>query len=134
MPSFTTWNHQISDLFFRLWVLFWNLVRIFSMQNIKSNCYIIFFQICNYIFFIKDLTFFIISWCFPIFPCFNATAETCWKHFLLFSLIKFIIVFCLLWIRKTLYMIHHDSHSFYYIFNTTNSIIKEKIAAFHECF
>ena len=48
MPSLSIWNHLKNDLFLTIWVMFWNISRIyffiFSIQNIKCNCYIIFLK------------------------------------------------------------------------------------------
>ena len=54
MPSLSIWNHLKNDLFLTIWVMFWNISRIyffiFSIQNIKCNCYIIFLKFFPIIF------------------------------------------------------------------------------------
>ena len=46
MSFFSVWDHWNNNLFFTIWSLFWKIRMIyfcfFSIQNIKSICYIIF--------------------------------------------------------------------------------------------
>ena len=107
--SFSAWNNYKNNLFFTIWVMFWNISRIsfflFSIQNFKSNCYIFFFKFFQssfsdgkfipfqLYFFIKRLIFVILWGSFFIFSWFHVTVPACWKHLLSFLLIGFIAAF-----------------------------------------
>ena len=118
--------------------MFWIISRtyffLFSMQNIKSNWYIIFsffpivfFLMENWflsisIFFIKGLLF---ACPFRIFSYFFIiTSYDCysvWKAFIIFFYWwELLLLFLFLCSQDNLYMIHHDSNLFYDIYNTIN--------------
>ena len=122
-------------MFFTIWVMFWNIGRIyfflFSIQNIKSNCSIILLKLFRIIFFcwkfipsqiwlfIKDLIFVILLEYFSTSSWFNATVKAYWKY-LFFLLARFIVVFLLFSNQKNLFMIHHNQDLFYDIYNKLN--------------
>ena len=97
------------NLFFTIWVMFWNISRIyiffFSIQNIKaivSLSFSIFFQssfldgkfISSHLYlFIKCLIFVILWGSFFISSWFNATVTLYWKHLSSFLLMGFIVVY-----------------------------------------
>ena len=106
-----------------------------SIQDIKINCYIIFFQFFpnhlkifpdgKFIFsqiylFMKGLIFAILSECFSICSWFNAIVAAYWKHLLSFLLIGFIAAFLFLLIQQNLCIILQDSNLFHDIYNTVN--------------
>ena len=73
-----------------------------SIQNINTNCYIIFlkfflsfseFILSQLYFYIKDLIFVILRQSFLISSWFNATVITYWKHLTSFLLMGFIVAF-----------------------------------------
>ena len=122
--------------------MFWNISRtyffFFSIQNIKSNYYIIF---SNFTFFsqssspdgifipsqlylfMKDLIFVILCGSFLISTWFNVMVTAYWKHLLSFLLRRFIaafLLFCFLSNQENLYMIHRDLDWFYHIYDTIN--------------
>ena len=53
--TFSIWTHFKNNLLFTIWVMFWNISRLFvfffSIRNIKNNCYIIFLKYFRVIFF-----------------------------------------------------------------------------------
>ena len=120
--------------FFTIWVIFCNISRIYffflSVQNIKSNCYIIFLKFFLITFFwwktysllviftYKRFNFCTLCVSFLNPSWLNATVTANWKH-LSFLLIEF-IAFLFLSNQENLYMIHHHSHLFYNICNTIN--------------
>ena len=124
-------------MFFTTWVMFWNInkkKKIFlSIQNIKSNCYIIFLKLFSIIFFcskmcpfsviyifIKGLVFVNLCRLFLISSWFNATVAAYRKHLLSFLLMRFIVTFCFLSNQENVYLIHHGLDLFYDIYNTIN--------------
>ena len=109
-PIFLHLKSLKKNLFVTVWVMFWNISRIyfffFSIQNIKSNCYIIFLKFFPIIFFwwkiysfpvtfIYDLIFVILFGSFLISSWFNAAVTAYWKHLLSFLLMGFIVAFLL---------------------------------------
>ena len=125
-------------MFFTLWVLLWNVGRIyflvFSVQNIKSNREVIFHNFSPIIFFrwvigyisfqlylfVKDLIFLIPSRFSLLFSRFKASVTAYWKYFLSFLLIGFIVAF-LYFIQSGESMYDPPRFGFFYdIFNTTN--------------
>ena len=95
-------------VFSTIWVMFWNISRIcffyINIQNLMSNCSIIFLKFFQSCFFdgkfilsqlnllIKVLIFVILSECFSICSWFNVTVTVYWKH-LSYLLIKFFVPF-----------------------------------------
>ena len=106
--------------------LFWNISKIyfflFSMQNIKNNCHIIFLEFFSIIFFlwksyyfliIKALIFLILCGFFSISLWFNATVTAYWKY-LSFFWLGLLLLFYFLLNQENLYMIHHDLDLFWW--------------------
>ena len=124
-------------MIFTIWAMFWNISSIyfffFSIQDIKSNNYIIFLKFFSIIFFwwkiypfpvIFIYKRFIFGYSlrifFLIFSWFNATVTAYWKHLLSFFLIGFIVAVCFLSNQENLYMIHQDSDLYYDVYNAIN--------------
>ena len=123
-----------NNLFFTIWIKFWNMNRIwfffFSIQNVKSNCYIIFSQFFPIIFFwwkiysfpaiffVKALLFVILCGSFLISSWFSATVTEYWKNICLIYWWDLLLLF--LSSQEDLYMTHHDSNLFYDIYNIIN--------------
>ena len=119
-------------------VLLWNVGRtyffVFSVQNIKSNCEVIFHNFSPIIFFrwvigyvsfqlylfVKHLIFVIPSRFSLLFSRFKASVTVYWKYFYLFYWLDLLLPFCILSSLESLCMIHPDLDFFNDIFNTTN--------------
>ena len=81
--------------------MFWNISRIsfflFSIQDFKSNCYIIFSNFFNHLFLMQNLFLFSyifykrFNFCHSL-RIFHLTVPACWKHLLSF-LLGFIVAF-----------------------------------------
>ena len=86
MPSFSVLNHYNNNLLFTLWIMFWNISRIYIyifLRAIVTLFFIKFFQLSlsdgkfvpsQLFFFMKGLMLVILWECFPISSLFNATA------------------------------------------------------------
>ena len=115
--------------------MFWNISRIylffFSIKNIKSDCYIIFFQnfsnhlflidslfLPSYIFLMKVLIFLILSACFPYFHSLIRLLQRIEKTFVIFYWWDLLLLFCFLSNQENVYMIHHTLDLFYDNYNT----------------
>ena len=95
--------------------IFWNISRIyaffFSIQNIKSNCYIIFLNSFPVIFFWCIIFFFPVKFFYKRFN-FNFFIISCdcysvLKTTVIFLLMRFIVAFLFLSSQENLCMIHH---------------------------
>ena len=116
-------------------VMFSNISRIFfyffSIQNIKSNCYIVFFKLFPIIFSWWKISFFPVMFIYKRFNfcysfrmfsyLFMASSDSALKAFSLFFIDR---IHCCFFIflsnQQNLYMIHHDLDFIYDIFNVKN--------------
>ena len=136
MSFFSIWSHKKKNLLFTVWIMFWDISRIyfffFNIQNIKSNSvshiYIIFLKFFPIIFFWWKIYSFPVIFQFLLF-----FAYLCWvlhdltqalqriENILLsFLLMRFIAAFLFLSNQENLYLIHQNSGLFYDISNTRN--------------
>ena len=124
-------------MFFTIWGFFWNISRIyfffFSVETIKSNCYVIFLNvfpvICLWwivysfvkIFICKAVNFCYFLWIFFYFLVINGTVTAYWRHLLSFFVIFLIYSCCFVFLpnQGNLYMIHHNLDFFHDIYHTT---------------
>ena len=130
LESLGIWKHQKNNLFFTIWDMFWNISRtyvsFFSIQNIKSNCYVIFLKhFAISLFWWKKYSFLVIfiyirfNFCYFLRMLFyffydlkrlfqhieNISYHFYWWYLLLLS--------CFLSNRVNVCMIHHNSDLFY---------------------
>ena len=130
-----------------IWVMFWNISRIyiyfFSIQNIKSNCYIFFLKFLRITFFWwkmyslpvistwKGLIFVILCGSFLITSWFNATVTAYWKHFLSFLLMVCFFVFYPI---KKIYIWYTTIRIYFMTFILQYmNLIEDKLSTFHWC-
>ena len=116
--------------------MFWNIniicVFIFSIQNIKSNCYFVFINFFPVISFWWKIYFFevtsinkkfIFCWSFRIFSYFFIMWCDCCilkASIIFFYLWDFLLLFGFLSSQENLFMIHYDSDLFYDFYYTIN--------------
>ena len=117
--------------------MFGNIIRIhfffFSIQNIKSNCYVIFLKYFPIIFFrwkiflfpviftSKRFNFVCSLWIFFYFFMIWRDCYSVLKTFVIFFIDEiYCCFFCFLSNQENLHMIHRNSDLFYDIYNTIN--------------
>ena len=136
---FSVWNHLQNNLFFKIWVMFWNINRIyffiFSIKNIKSNCYIIFFIFFPIIFFWWNIYSFLVlfiykrfDFCYSLqmFSYFFIIWRNCYnilKAFIFCFIDRIYCCFFVFYPISRIYMIHQNWDLFYEIYNTINEHI-----------
>ena len=111
-------------MFFTIWVIFWNISRIYIFffniiflkyfQSSFSDRKFIPSQLYS---FLKVLVFFILRRSFFISSWFIMTVKVYWKHLLCFLLTGFIVTFCFLSNQENLCTIYHGLNLFYDIYN-----------------
>ena len=127
-------NFHWNNLFFTIWVLFWNIVGyIFSFlayKILRANVKFLFSIFFNHLFLVqtfflqscvylkKGLVFVIISEHFPISSWFNANVRAYWKHLLYFLLIGFIVAFFVFYPIRRIYIWSTTTWIYFTIFIT----------------
>ena len=122
-------------MFFTIWVIFWNISRIFFFLAQKTWRAIVTLFFSTFFWlslsdgksilsqlhaFIKALSFVIFCRCFSTFYWFNATVTAYWKHVLSSLLMRAIVFFFFLSNQENTYIINHDSDLLHDIYNTIN--------------
>ena len=126
---FTPFGIFKNNLLFTIWVMFWNIDRIyfifFCMQTLRTIVSFLFFSFFPMVFFswkfipyqfysfIKGLIFVILGGSFLISSWFNATVTSYSKHLSSFLLIRFIVAFFVVYPIRRIYIWSSTIHTYF---------------------